>query len=515
MNPASNCKEKIVMERVSPRLQRVRETLQLPGRQLSPTTLVLLCGLPGTGKSVLARKLAERLPIVVVAGDPVRHLLFSPPTYAPEESDIVHRTLLEVATDLLRSEHSVLIDATNLYHHQRQRYYSLAEEQGAQLVIVQTTAAPEIVRRRLAERWAGRGANSSSDADWTVYLDCADKVEPIRRPHRVVDTSEDIADVVEEIARQIEGSPISLPPHPRARFILNPAAGQSYRLADLEETLGYLVRQGWELSLRETSRSQEAMQIAHQSTEEGLDIVVAVGGDGTIGEVANGLAHTQTALAVIPLGSGNGWAREQGLDLEPLEAARSLAQGQIRYADLGLAGTRYFLLMAGIGFDAAVVQALSNEDVRVPWPLDYFIKSITMAIDFSGEQAAITLDDRQVKGETILVVISNTRAYGALGQVNPQASVDDGLLDICILRGRGGLPQISLFTLGALFQHPEIVSGVDLYRAREVAIDSETPLYVQTDGDLLGMTPMTFKAVPRALRVLVPRELPPGLFSHP
>jgi YegS/Rv2252/BmrU family lipid kinase len=329
-----------------------------------------------------------------------------------------------------------------------------------------------------------------------------------------VDAGEDTDLSVEETPQQLQGAPMPLPAYPRARFLLNPAAGQSYRLADLEETLGYLVRQGWELSLRETSRPHEAMQLAHEAAEEGLDIVVAVGGDGTVGEVVNGLANTKTALAVIPLGSGNGWAREQGLDLEPVEAARALSQGQIRYADLGLAGTHYFLLMAGVGFDAAVVEALSSGD-QAPWPIGYFVKSLTMAIDFAGEQTVVTLDDHKVEGETILVVISNTRVYGALGQVNTQASVDDGLLDVCILSGKGGLPQISLFTIGALLQRPDLVSNVAYYRAQEITIASQAPLYVQTDGDLLGMTPMTFKAMPHALRVLVPREVPAGLFSHP
>jgi len=497
------------------RLQQVRQALQVPERRLSPATLILLCGLPGTGKSHLAQRLSTRLPLVVVASDHVRHLLFPQPTYAPEESYAVHGTLLDVTSELLREGHSVVLDATNLLHRHRQRYYNLAEEYQVQLLIVQTTAAPAVVQRRIEERQAGTSPAHSSDANWSIYLEYAEKVEPIRRPHRVVDTGEDIEPAVDEMARQLEGAPSPLPPYPRARFLLNPAAGQSYRLADLEETLGYLVRQGWELSLRETGRPQEAMQLARQAAEEGLDIVVAVGGDGTVGEVVNGLATTQTALAVIPLGSGNGWAREQGLALEPVEAARSLAQGQIRYTDLGLAGTHYFLLMAGVGFDAAVVQALSGEAYQAPWPIGYFIKSITMAIDFAGEQTLVAMDDRQVEGETVLVVVSNSRLYGALGQVNPQASIDDGFLDVCILRGKGGLPQLSLFTIGAMLQHPEIASGVDLYRTREVTISSKTPLYVQTDGDLLGVTPMTFKAVPRALRVLVPREVPPGLFSHP
>jgi diacylglycerol kinase family enzyme len=170
--------------------------------------------------------------------------------------------------------------------------------------------------------------------------------------------------------------------------------------------------------------------------------------------------------------------------------------------------------MASIGFDAAVLQALSDEAKQTLWPMGYVLKGVSAAIDFAGEETVVTLDDRQVKGETILIVIGNTRLYGGMAYVTPKASIDDGLLDVCIFHGKGGLPQISLFALGALFQRPDIVSGVDLHRAREVVISSRTPLYVQTDGDLVGMTPMTFRAVPGALRVLVPREVPAGLFSR-
>lgn len=308
--------------------------------------------------------------------------------------------------------------------------------------------------------------------------------------------------------------PEPLPPHPRARFILNPAAGQSYRLADLEETIGYLVRQGWELSLRETRRPQEAMLLARQAAEEGMDIVFAVGGDGTVNEVVNGLVGTPAALAVLPLGSGNGWAREQGLDLEPVEAARTLAQGLVRRADVGMAGSRYFLLMASVGFDAAVVRSLPDEAKQTLWPLGYLIQAISMAVSFAGEQMVVTVDGQRIEGEMVIVTISNTRLYGVLAQIAPNASIDDGILDVCILRGKGGLPQISLFTIGALLQRPDIAGTVELYRAREMTVTAQVPLHVQTDGDFLGMTPMTFRCVPRALRILVPREVPPGLFVN-
>lgn len=497
------------------RVEKARLSLDIPTERLPQLTLILLCGLPGTGKSHLAALLRERLPLVRVASDHIRRVLFPEPRYTPAEHCAVHATCQELVDQLLREGHSVVLDATNLAHRHRQRYYQLAEQHGAKLLILHTTAAPEVIRRRLQERGEGLLPAYDSAADWEIYQQYSEKMEPIRRPHRLVDTSGDLTPVVEDLVHYIQGSPGTLPPHPRARLIVNPAAGQGYHLADLDETFGYLVRQGWELSLRETQHPCEARDLARQAAEEGLDLVIAVGGDGTVNEVVNGLAGTPTAMAVLPMGSGNGWAREQGLPEEPDDAARALLQGQVRSVDLGLAGQRYFLLMASVGFDAAVVQALAEETKQAFWPLGYILKGITLAITFAGEETLITLDDRQVSGETILVVIGNTRLYGGVAQITPNASMDDGLLDVCVFQGKGGLPLLSLFTLGALLQRPNLISGVDLYRAREVTITSQTPLFVQTDGEPIGTTPMTFKAVPRSLRVLVPREVPPGLFTHP
>lgn len=495
-------------------VQKIRQTLTIPTGRLTQPTLVLLCGLPGTGKSYLAQKLAERLPLVVVASDHVRQALFPEPTYTGEEHYIVHSTCKRIIGELLQEEHSVICDATNLHSRHRQQYYALADEHEACLTILQTVADPEVVKRRLEQRRAGALPDHSSQADWDVYQTYRHKMEPIRRPHRVIDTSGEIDAIATEIAQQLKGEPAPLPAQPRARLIWNPMAGQSHRLADLDETIGYLVRQGWELSLRETHHPNEAMALAQEAADEGLDIVIAVGGDGTVNEVVNGLAGTSTSLAVLPMGSGNVWVREQGLSLEPTEAARVLIQGQIRSVDLGQAGSRYFLLMASVGFDAAVVRALAGEGKPIFWPLGYILKGITVAMNFAGKEAIVTLDNRQVGGETVLIVIGNTRLYGGVVQITPHASMDDGLLDVCIFRGKGGLSLISMYAQVALLRREDRASGVDYYRTRDVTVSSQTPLFVQTDGEPIGTTPMTFRVAPHALRVLVPQEVPAGLFSQ-
>jgi YegS/Rv2252/BmrU family lipid kinase len=496
-------------------LVRVRERLALPAGRLPQRTLVLLCGLPGTGKSYLASQLAARVPLVVVSSDQVRHCIFPEPQHTGEEHAVVHGTCRALAEELLNEGYSVLVDATNLRHRHRERYYRLAEACGARLMIVQTTASPEVVRARLEGRKEGLLEDFGSRADWEVYRMYAGQLEPIRRPHRVVDTSGDITPAVEEIVSTLLGTPVPAPLRARVRLILNPAAGQSYRVADLDETLGFLVRHGWEVSLWETRQPREAMDLARRAAAEGIDLVIAVGGDGTVNEVVNGLAGTPTALAVLPFGSGNVWAREQGLPLEPAEAARVLVQGQIRSVDVGLAGKRYFLLMAGVGFDAAVVHALSEEGRQPLWPFGTILKGFSLALNFTGKETVITLDDqRQVTGETLLVVIGNTRLYGGLVQITTHASMDDGLLDICVFRGKGGFSQLSQYALATVLQLQERTSGVDYYRAREVTITSETPLYVQADGEPIGTTPMTFRNIPRALRVLVPPYAPRHLFTQ-
>ncbi|MGC8873598.1 MAG: YegS/Rv2252/BmrU family lipid kinase [Chloroflexia bacterium] len=496
-------------------LATVRERLMLPAGRLPQKTLVLFCGLPGTGKSHLARQLAARLPFVVVSSDEIRLWLFPEPRQTPEEHAVVHRTCHALTEELLDAGHSVIVDATNCRHRHRERYYRLAERCGARLMIVQTTAAPDVVRARLEKRKEGLLESFGSRADWEIYRMYIGQMEPIRRPHRVVDTSGDVTPAVEELAATLLGTPVPVPTRARVRLILNPAAGQGYRLADLDEPLGFLVRHGWEVGLWETHRPREAIELARRAAAEGMDLVIAVGGDGTVNEVVNGLAGTPTALAVLPFGSGNVWAREQGLPLEPGDAARALIQGQIRSADLGLAGERYFLLMAGVGFDAAVVRALSDEGRQPLWPLGSILKGITMALNFSGKETVITLDDRQqVTGETLLVVIGNTRLYGGLVQITAHASIDDGLLDICVFRGKGGFSQLSQYALATVLQLQEHTSGVDYYRAREISIASQTPLYVQADGEPIGTTPMTFRNIPRALRVLVPPSVPPYLFSQ-
>lgn len=288
--------------------------------------------------------------------------------------------------------------------------------------------------------------------------------------------------------------------------IFNPAAGQRDVRRHLGQALDHLRAQDWQVTLRETLGRGDATTYAREAVAAGYEVVVVVGGDGTINEAIQALAHTGTALGVLPHGTGNVWAREAGIPLHSLSAAaKVLTEGQVRTVDLGMAGDRYFLMWAGIGFDASVVQDIEEgrpEIKRRLGPLAFIIRGAVVALSFMGTRLTYVVNGRRLRKRTIMAVISNARLYAAYLQLAPHARMDDGLLDFYIFKGHGLLFTIRhFFTLlaGRHEQSPQ----VEYYQVRHLAVHSRKPLPVHTDGDLAGFTPMEFRVAPRALRVIV------------
>jgi len=161
--------------------------------------LILMSGLPGSGKSYLSEQVCAQLPCAIIESDRVRKMLFGEPTYAAEESAVVHRACRGLIRRLLKRGIRVIFDATNLLEFQREFLYELAKQCGAQLLIVHTVAPEAIIRRRLEQREATK--NSASDADWQVYHRMAQSEQPIRHPHWVIDTSQDVRQAVRKIVK--------------------------------------------------------------------------------------------------------------------------------------------------------------------------------------------------------------------------------------------------------------------------------------------------------------------------
>lgn len=299
---------------------------------------------------------------------------------------------------------------------------------------------------------------------------------------------------------------------PRARVILNPLAGRAVPLADLVRLLQPLEADGWEITLAATDLPGETTALARAAVADGCEVVVAVGGDGTVNEVMQALVGTRVALGVLPTGTGNVWAAQVGIPTDLARAVKVLREGWLRRVDVGIAGDRYFLLMAGVGYDAAVTRSTSSKTKRRLGILAYVVAGVSVALGYVGWPMTINVNGDQRQYRALLVVLGNSRRYGGPVSVTAEARIDDGLLDVCVFKGVGFLHAawyVFAVLLGRHLRDP----GVVYFRAARLRIGSERTLFVQVDGETIGTTPMAFGVRPRALSVVVPFAAAPGLFT--
>ncbi len=201
MQPPDDERRRLREQRTAADLDRLLSALApLPPASEHPA-LVMLVGLPGTGKSTFSRALADRFPAAIVESDAVRKILFPQPSYSPTEHYIVFQRGYALADALLKQGISVIFDATNLVEKNRKSLYRIAESRGARLAIILTEAPETVIRQRLQRRQDHPDGNS--DAGWDVYERMITTMEHIRREHVVIDTTQDIGPAVERLARAL------------------------------------------------------------------------------------------------------------------------------------------------------------------------------------------------------------------------------------------------------------------------------------------------------------------------
>lgn len=310
-------------------------------------------------------------------------------------------------------------------------------------------------------------------------------------------------------------------------MISNPHAGVGNRIAGVRSATGVLTEGGWEVSWRQ-GYGEEATALARQAATEGMDVVFAAGGDGTINAVANGLVDTETVLGILPAGTGNVLAAQLGLvgvptplhPPNPAAAARRALRGFARRVDVGYAKPsgapgRHFIVGAGIGLDAAITAAVEGQarDLKkVLGPAAFGAVGLRALLGTSGTDALVRCDGRRLKQPLLLAVVSNIRLYGGTLELTPEATMNDGLLDVALFFGTG--PLHSVAHLGAVLTRRGEETGTRL-QASSIAILTETPLPVQLDGDPFATTPIRFRTRSGRLWLLIPDGAPPDLFGGP
>ncbi|MCZ7573715.1 MAG: diacylglycerol kinase family lipid kinase [Ardenticatenaceae bacterium] len=292
-------------------------------------------------------------------------------------------------------------------------------------------------------------------------------------------------------------------------IIVNPAANRGGAARAWRQAQTVLNRAGADYEPVFTDRPGHAEVLAANAAAAGWPAVVAVGGDGTINEVVNGLVRAAdgeptTPLGIISLGSGNDSVRLLDLPRQrPVAAARRLLAARARTIDVGRVGERYFLNGVGTGFDARV--AIEAQQVQRLRGMAIYLWALLKALRaHRAPLIRVVLDGQEVAARRLtLVAVTNGACYGGGFWICPDARVDDGLLDICIadeLSVPGILGFVPRVMRGAHVGRP----AVHMYRARQIHLSSPEPLPVHVDGEILtgGAQELTFELLPHRLTVL-------------
>jgi YegS/Rv2252/BmrU family lipid kinase len=306
--------------------------------------------------------------------------------------------------------------------------------------------------------------------------------------------------------------------------VFNPWAGPLAARPVAEAAAHWWRARGWQVEVAGTEAPGGAFRLARDAAAAGLDTVIVAGGDGTLSEAADGLAGSQTALGLLPMGTGNLWAREVGL--KPIADwsgrnidayAQAIAGSTLRSIDVGTVGRRHFLLWLGVGLDGHIVERVEPRGrfAKLLGEMYYVMAAVAAAPGWTGARMEVSVDGVAVEGHMLLVLVGNGRRYGGrLFQVSPQARLDDGLLEMWAFRGRSYADALSLAWLllrGEHAGHPDVFNR----SGRQIVISGPADAPSQVDGDRLGQRlPLNISVRPRALRVLVPPGAPDDLFVN-
>lgn len=294
-------------------------------------------------------------------------------------------------------------------------------------------------------------------------------------------------------------------PPRRVLVIYNPAAGRN-RKKRLAAVLSLLEHEGCAVTARQTTRRGDAEEFARAAQADEFDVVVAAGGDGTINEVVNGLV-TGTGgvrLAVIPLGTANVLALEIGLDPKNmLQIARTIAHGPSRTVHLGVANGRHFVLMAGAGLDAHVVEGVNVALKRHTGKLAYVVESVKQAFGYDFPELTIRANGQTYEGR--MAVACKGRYYGGPFVAAPGARLEDPSLEVCILpkKGVGGMVRYGLaLPMNKLSHLPE----VQMVSAASIMILGPRGAPLQGDGDIVARLPAEISIARETVDLIVPEQ---------
>jgi diacylglycerol kinase (ATP) len=271
----------------------------------------------------------------------------------------------------------------------------------------------------------------------------------------------------------------------KIQFIINPVAGGG-KASDLVPKIEQFMQNvEAESSIAITEKPKDAIGLTKDALKEGYEKIVAVGGDGTVNEVALGIIEAgHGRLGIVPSGTGNDLARSLGIPFSLEQALSIVLAGRQKKIDIGAVNGRLFLNIASIGFDAAVVKTTERIKKWLKSGLAYFVGVLVTLIGFKDIKVRLQIDGKTVDKDVLLVAVGNGKYYGGGLKVLPMAEVEDGYFHVCVVNKMSKCQ--FLFFLPTIVQgrHVNITKHVEVYKTKQVRVSLADKAYVNTDGEI-------------------------------
>lgn len=290
----------------------------------------------------------------------------------------------------------------------------------------------------------------------------------------------------------------------KTAIIINPQAGRGKCKKIWPAIKKIIMSQGIDCESYFTKSPGHASSLAKTLEIKGFQKIIVMGGDGTLHEVVNGLDTENVVLGIIPAGTGNDFCRSLGIPLNPQTAAKALFEAKEVRLDIGRVNDRFFVNVAGVGFDAQVAEEVNNNVKWLTGTAAYLFALFKLLISYRNIPLKIILDKNVVLDiKSFLLAVGNAQYYGGGMRIVPSAVIDDGFFHVCVAGNVNRLEVLT--TLPKIFsgKHTEH-SQVKEYKVKEIEIFSDYKAAVHADGEIVGYLPAKFTMLPGKLRFLLP-----------
>ncbi|GKW47574.1 diacylglycerol kinase [Planococcus sp. NCCP-2050] len=291
----------------------------------------------------------------------------------------------------------------------------------------------------------------------------------------------------------------------RARIIYNPTSGRELFRKHLPEVLEKMEQAGYETSCHATTGEGDAIHAASLAVERNYDLIVAVGGDGTLNEVVSGVSkfENRPKIGLIPMGTTNDFARAVHIPRDINKAVDIILQGDSIPVDVGLMGDRHFINIAGGGRLTELTYEVPSKLKTVLGQMAYYLKGIEMLPSIRSSRVRIEYDGNVFEDQAMMFLIGLTNSVGGFEKLAPDASINDGKFTLLILKEVNMAEFIRLATLALRGEHlsdPHVIYA----KASKIAVTSDERVLLNLDGEYGGLLPATFENLARHIEVMVP-----------